>query len=251
VKSILLARALLVSSLVVTTSIAANGDTPTETVIVTAGTLTGVWKIAKPHQVTKDGFFGAIKWGPLGDYYCRIERQQDGLISACLAGGQAGTVTVDGAHIHFAQGTMMARLVLDGTLRSPTHFQGFMEAKLAGISVTDTKFSTGDKLIVTPDAPDKGGKAGLLRSILTDGVASVPSDDVAIRKAVSGSGQIPKLGAIQAIAYLGQQTLLGRPNVSEDQVDYFAVYAVEFDSGERICGLHQRADGVLDAFLCV
>ena len=224
---------------------------PTETVVVDASTLTGVWKIAKPHFLRKDGFFDALKWGPLDDYFCRIEQQQDGLTSACLLGGQGITVTVDGAHIHFAQGTMMARLVLDGTLQSATHFEGFTTAKLAGISATDDKFSTGDKLKITPDAPDKGGKANLLRTILTDGLAQVPHDDAAIKKAAPGSGQIPKLGAIQVIAYLGQQTLLGPPRAKQDQVDFFSVYAVEFDSGERICGLHQRADGVLDAFLCL
>jgi hypothetical protein len=218
-----------------------------ETVIVDASTLTGIWKLARPHQVTKEGFFGALKWGPLADYFCRIEEQKAGLAFVCLPGGQ-GSVTVEGAHIHFAQGTMMARFILDGTLQSTVHFQGFTTVKLAGIAMTDDRFSAGDKLKVALGAPDKGGKAALLRTILTEGLAGVPHDDAAIKKTGPGGGQIPKLGAIQTIAYLGQQTLSGP---FPDQVDYFSVYAVEFDSGERIYGLHQRADGVLDAFLCL
>jgi hypothetical protein len=34
-------------------------------------------------------------------------------------------------------------------------------------------------------------------------------------------------------------------------VDAIEALALEFAGGERICGLHQRGDGTLDAFLCV
>jgi len=33
--------------------------------------------------------------------------------------------------------------------------------------------------------------------------------------------------------------------------DFFSVYFVRFTEGERLCGLHQRENGVLDAFRCV
>jgi hypothetical protein len=226
-------------------------DTPTETVIVDASTLTGVWKIAMPNQVTKNGFFGAIKFGALHDHFCRIGQQQEGLMVNCMQGAQGGSVAVEATHIHLAWGTMMARFVLDGPLQSSTYFQAASQAKLAGISLADPELSIGSKLSVAPDAPDKGGKAALLRTILADGLDHVPHDEAAIKKTAQGIRENPKLGAIQDIFYLGQQTLLGRPGADPDQVDYFSVYAVEFDSGERICGLHQRSDGVLDGFLCI
>jgi len=31
----------------------------------------------------------------------------------------------------------------------------------------------------------------------------------------------------------------------------FSAYQVEFANGQRLCGIHQRDDGVLDGFLCV
>jgi hypothetical protein len=226
-------------------------DTPTETVVVDASTLTGVWKIAKPSYVQKEGFFGALKWGPLQEQYCRIG-QQGGLTLNCLPGPKDGAVTIEGTHIHLAWGTMMARLALDGTLQSSNHFQATYEIKLAGVSFTDSEKSTGVKLSIAPTARDKNAEAALLRTILTDGMAGVPHDDAAIQKAAPTSGDMQKLGAIQDIAYLGQQApLAGPPGAKQDKVDYFSVYAVEFESGERICGLHQQADGVLDAFLCL
>lgn len=33
--------------------------------------------------------------------------------------------------------------------------------------------------------------------------------------------------------------------------DFFSVYLVRFADGELLCGLHQRDDGMLDAFGCV
>ena len=33
--------------------------------------------------------------------------------------------------------------------------------------------------------------------------------------------------------------------------DFFSVYLVRFADRELLCGLHQRDDGVLDAFGCV
>jgi hypothetical protein len=52
---------------------------------------------------------------------------------------------------------------------------------------------------------------------------------------------------MEAIAYLGQGPKFG----SATELDFYSIYAVEFVGGERICGLHQRGDGTLDAFLCM
>ena len=51
------------------------------------------------------------------------------------------------------------------------------------------------------------------------------------------------------MVWLGHQDKDGGPE-QQALKDYFSVYVVEFDHGERICGLHQRSDGVLDAFNC-
>jgi len=55
-------------------------------------------------------------------------------------------------------------------------------------------------------------------------------------------------GPILQITGMGQQPHY-RKGVKE--LDATSVYAVEFEGGERICGLHQRGDGTLDAFQCV
>jgi hypothetical protein len=54
-------------------------------------------------------------------------------------------------------------------------------------------------------------------------------------------------GRAQAFIYLGQQSfdLPGRENAG-----LMTVYAIEFDNGERICGLHQDADGMPDVIRC-
>ena len=55
-------------------------------------------------------------------------------------------------------------------------------------------------------------------------------------------------GPILQITWMGQQP---HYNKGVESLDATSVYAVEFEGGERICGLHQRGDGTLDAFLCV
>ena len=71
---------------------------------------------------------------------------------------------------------------------------------------------------------------------------------------------LPSVGPVQSISYLGQETkwdwppppgtrqdIMNLPN----RPDFFSVYLVRFAEGELLCGLHQRDDGVLDAFGCV
>ena len=95
-------------------------------------------------------------------------------------------------------------------------------------------------LRVTPEpgAPDEGGKAALLRRILAHGFAGVRRDET------RRWAEPPKLGAITAITYVGQEA-------GDAQPDLFSTYWVAFAQGERICKLRQRADGALDGFACV
>jgi hypothetical protein len=224
---------------------------PVETVVVKASTLAGIWKITRPDYVMKDSFFGALKWGPMRDTYCRLEQTGSDLTGHCLPGGGAWTMSMEASHIHLAFGTMLARVILDGALQSGTHFSGTYTLKISGIPFDDPTPSQGDKLTVSEAAPDNGGKAALLRTILTEGIAGVPHDDAAIKANSPKADEALRLGAVQAVAYLGQMAKPQPPDKEGSGLDFFSVYAVEFDSGERICGLHQRADGVLDAFLCL
>ena len=235
---------------------------PTETVTVNASALVGVWKIGWPQWGHIN--FGGTAWGPMADRFCRIEQVKGALEIRCFGPGgdtgnfAVGTVNLEGTKIHFAWGNMLLRLVMDGTMQSPTRIAGIMGVKLSGIERENPAPSNGAKFSLSEVAPDKPGKAFLLRTALeqlTKGALILPHDNAAIGKTRGAlpSG-IASLGTMQTIVYLGSSsrelpsTNPGIPNID---LDYFSVYAAEFDSGERICGLHQRPDGVLDAFLCV
>ena len=237
-------------------------DKPVESVTVYGSTLVGVWRAGLPLYAGKASIFSPLIWGPLRDTFCRITPRQNDLEASCLQlFGQNPTVTTDGTHVHFAMGTMMARLVMDGDLVSAEHIRGHFQAKLVGIALEDSAVS--EIIGVTPDpaTSDKGGKAALLRRILEEGLSDVPYDDAAIGMWWHGQiAAVPKLGAVRTIAYLGQETYWGTPPPPEgaknwharpDRPDFFSVYLVDFADGERLCGLHQRDDGVLDGFHCV
>jgi hypothetical protein len=100
------------------------------------------------------------------------------------------------------------------------------------------------KINLAEQPRDKDGKTDLLRAILSDGLAQVPHDP----RMKDNLPDRAKLGNMEAVFYLGRQERSGRPG--ENAADFFTVYAIEFDNGERICGLHQRDDGLLDAFQC-
>jgi hypothetical protein len=87
----------------------------------------------------------------------------------------------------------------------------------------------------------------------------MPQDSDAMKK--NGSiFLLPDLGAVQSLSYLGQETKWDwppPPGATQDIMNipsrpgFFSVYLVRFAQGKRICGLHQRDDGALDAFRCV
>ena len=84
----------------------------------------------------------------------------------------------------------------------------------------------------------------LLRDVVAQGVAGTPHGD----KVKDSPALRADLGSLQTAVYLGQQDRVGGPGKTDK--GFFTVYALEFDKGERICGLHRRDDGVLDAFQC-
>jgi hypothetical protein len=231
----------LASAFLLLSAMAASAQ-QTESITVNASALVGVWKITSPSYIVKRGIFSGIEFGPLSSRFCRIEQMKDELTSYCLNGGR-NTVSLNGRSIHFARGIMIARAVLDGTLDSSTSFTGRMAMKLAGITTEDSNLSSGGKLDLS--RPQTGPADALMRRALTDGLAQIPHDARLKDPPVLESG----LGEIQALIWLGQQDQGGGPN-QQTMKDYFSVYAVEFDHGERLCGLHQRGDGILDAFQC-
>jgi hypothetical protein len=212
-----------------------------ECVTVSANAVPGIWKITHPHALTKAGLFGDWKWERRRESFCRIDQSGSGMAFHCLYMGE-GTVTVSGNRIHLAWGSMMARLVVDGEFQSDTSFSGHSAAKLAGLTIEDPALSSGIRIVTAAGAADKGGKSNLLRTAVSDIMLAPHSPAVKASPALSAA-----LGRAQTFIYLGQQSfdLPGRENTG-----LLAVYAIEFDNGERICGLHQDDDGTLDAFLC-
>ena len=106
-------------------------------------------------------------------------------------------------------------------------------------------------------AGDTGEKASLLRTTLQRLAQGLPAPilDAASQKNLAAlTRDLHALGAVQVVAYLGSSSrevpsvTRGVPKVESN---FLNVYAVEFESGERICGLHSREDGVIDAFRCV
>ena len=215
----------------------------TESITVSADAMLGVWKISHPNYVGKKGLFGDWTFGPVVDHLCRMERKGDDLTMACLQGGEP-SVTFNGDSIHLAQGIMLARFVIDGVMQPGPSFTGHAMVKLAGIGIEDKAISSGARLDLSVPPPDAGGMAGLLHDLVVQGVAGTPHDD----KVQDSAALRADLGNLQTTLYLGQQDRVGGPGKTDK--GFFTVYALEFDKGERICGLHRRVDGVLDAFQC-
>ncbi|HET7084639.1 MAG TPA: hypothetical protein VFI23_07710 [Rhizomicrobium sp.] len=233
----------LTSAFLLLSAMAASAQ-ETESVTVNASALVGIWKLNHPHYAGKADLFAPLKFGPLNENFCRIEQAKEDLTINCLAAGD-GRVVLEAGNIRVIWGGTLARLVIGGALQSDHSFAGHAAVRVMGITTEDDKNSSGMKMDLS-DSPDKGGKAGLLRGILTDGLGQIPHETaVTESKAIT-----PVLGGLQAIAYVGQQDRFAPPG-KQGSPGFFSVYAVEFEKGERLCGLHQREDGVLDAFRCV
>ena len=253
-------KRLAAALLLLFTALALAEDAPVESVTAYGSSLAGVWRLSNPDYVAMTGFFSPLKWGPLREIFCRIAPGKENLEMHCPTGWESTAVTAEGSHVHFAWGTMLLRLAIDGELESPSHFRGHFQIKLSGITYENPAFSEAVKMAPDQSAPDKAGKAALLRRILDGGLTGVPHDEAAMKKNGPVSGA-PELGAVTAITYLGQNTRWsgpapapdGKPGPDHipDQPDFFSVYLVTAAQGERLCSLHQRDDGVLDAFRCV
>ena len=238
-------------------------DAATETVTVNANSLVGVWH----GTLAQSGFrslFGALTgvnpmaFGQMAEAFCRIAPAKDELEMSCLQFGISGRVTLADGHVRIGG----SRMAFEGEQPDAMHLRGhFRSTSWLGTSRENPALAEAVRIVPQPDAPDKAGKAPLLRRILDQGLASVPQDADAMKKNDSVI-TLPKLGPVQSLSYLGQETKwdLPPPGPEMDMLDimhlpnrpdFFSVYLVRFADGERLCGLHQREDGVLDAFRCV
>lgn len=216
-----------------------------EQVTVYGGSLSGFWHVTGPTWLQVN-LLGKVTWGPLIERICRIGHDHEGYDTHCYyQKGKGGTLEVDSSHFHLAWGSMVARMVYDGEVISATAFTGHFGAKLMGITVTDPDVSEGHKIALNPTAPDTAGKAGLLRAVLNG--ETVPHDPKLDDNMAAARADRP--GALQQVIYLGLQNKGGGPTLATVP-DYFAVYAVEYADGERVCWLHQDDDGKLAAFQC-
>lgn len=215
-----------------------------ETVTVNEATLTGLWKIAVPNGFSIN-LAQHVSFLPMKNIFCRITQSGSAFDIHCINRGysRSGSGTISGNKVHIAWGSMMARMVIDG-MRSGSDIDGHFAFKLSGISHEDSEPSHSERLAPPIAGADRGGKEALLKAVLEG--RPVPRDNAAILKN-GGTTNPETLGAVQVVAYLGQSPRLG----GGADPEFFTVYAVEFDNGERLCGLHQRDDGTLDAFHCV
>ena len=225
-------------------------DAPVESVDAYGTSLVGVWRVGSPNSVSTSGFFSPLQWGPERRHFCRIAPRDTDLEMTCSGGPERWTVATDGNHVHFAWGTMLLRFVLDGELQDRGHFRGRYQIKISGITSESPASYEAARVMPDPDDPGPIGRAQTLRRILEQGLADVPHDGANWK---DGLREPPKLGAVSAIAYLGAEDRErpARERGGKSIVYAVNVYQVRFAQGERLCGLHQRDDGIVDDFRCV
>lgn len=155
---------------------------------------------------------------------------------------------------------MMARLIIEAEYKERDSFSGLYGARILAFSVDAAKPATAHRRIVQETAPDTAGLGGLVTARLAQvaqGYVAAPSDAIA-RAFLGAQPNTPKeiqaLGKVEAVLYLGEGSRRRWPAKRGDPEPppfTYSVYQVEFENGQRLCGAHDRGDGVLDGFLCV
>jgi hypothetical protein len=221
----------------------------------------GVWHGTLGQSAFR-GPFGSLtgmtpaKLGQMALIYCRIAPEEDELEMHCPQFGHMGRVTIADGHIRIGGN----RMAFEGEQPDVDRLRGrFRSRSWLGLSQDNPIVAEAVRVVPQADAPDRTGKAALLRRILEQGLTAVPQDAEAMKK--NGSSlTLPKFGPVQGLSYLGQETKWDwppPPGTKQDimdipnRPDFFSVYWVRFADGELLCSLHQRDDGVLEAFRCV
>jgi hypothetical protein len=228
-----------------------------ESVLVEGGALDGVWNIDIPTEVSLSPGHPA-QFGAMAKRFCRFEGKKDNIGIRCFSPlhyAQRGTTDVAGNKLHLSWGNALIRFAIDAVPDSPFHFGGTFTFKFMGLSYVDPEPATGEKFNPANAVADSDGRTKLMTRALQEisaGGLRAPHDAAAIKKNLGeidalSAESLGALGAIQTVKYLGP-SLRSRAQKPEY---FFSVYQVEFAHGERLCGLHQRDDGVLDALMCV
>ena len=237
-------------------------------------TLSGLWKISFPAGAS--GYMpGRGRLYMTGmESFCRLQQTGKNVSAICLPGWgpDSGDGELDGKDLHLAWGVALARAVIDAKIESASvrAFNGGFALKVFGIRHDAPAPASARKLVLDPAAVDMAGKANLLTRTLGElaaGAIGTPHDaDVALNfghqmgaNQANTADEIRKLGKVEAVLYLGEGSAAHSRAVDVDTTRAalalpgfaFSAYQVEFTNGERLCGIHQREDGVLDGFLCV
>jgi|SRR6185312_1025870 len=237
-------------------------------------TLTGLWKISFPAGAT--GYMPGIGrvYTTGMESFCRLQQTGQKVSTICLPGWgpDSGDGELDGKDLHLAWGVALARAVIDAKVGSASvrAFDGDFALKIIGIRHDAPSPASARKLVLDPAASDAAGRAKLLTQILGELAAGAIVMPHVANVAFNFGSQMGdnqantleetrNLGKVEAVLYLGEGSA---PHGRFSDVDTthrpvaipgfsFSAYQVEFTNGERLCGIHQREDGVLDGFLCV
>lgn len=212
-------------------------DAPVETVFAGPASLDGLWKIQAPQG---DKFLN-----------CRIEKAASAPAIHCFERPVSSALTLRDNRVRVAfYPTFLQTDVIEGEMTSPDSFRGNGRVMVSGIAFLRRDGLAGLRLAALPEAPDAAGKAPMLRVLLAElasGHFNRPYDTSDGSK-VALPRDIQRLGAVAAITYLGMA------DSNRDHAilpDFFAVYLVNFQNGQRFCGLHVSEAGLLDGFRCV
>lgn len=257
-------RGLLACALFAFLSVPGSAEEPApvaETVLVKGADLSGIWKIETPDggKVSIGIGHSRADFGPMEAEFCRLAQKGGDLTVRCLGPHhitQSGNGELDDGQLHLAWGWMTLRLVIDAPLISAMRFDGRFAVKFMGMRYEAPVPATGIKLLLSFDAPDPDGLKPVLIQTVEEwmqGGLKLPHDDAAIKSHLYDREPTPPqkmrtFGKMLGAVYLGK---VDSRDADGKRAPFFSVYDVEFENGERLCGLHRRGDGVLDAFICV
>ena len=125
-------------------------------------------------------------------------------------------------------------MTVDGTLRSPTEFDGIFSLKVSGVVYSDSDTAGGTKVDLSNAKPDNSASAVLLLKTISEieaGALTEPHDAAAMKHRASredtsppGADDFKDLGAPQTAFYLGHTDMW---DANKRYADFFTAYAVE------------------------
>lgn len=256
---------LLLPILIAMTGLARMEAAPhSESVVVEhPNVLAGVWRFPPHERMWAWSSFDTI-WSDLGpEMYCRIGIAEPDFAFDCFGPQMAiGKATLDGDEVRLSRKALSSATgytgrnywIFRGRLQSNTAIAGHVGAKVGSVARDNPRPITITKQVLSEATPDRGGLAEFLRVVLDQmeraAVLLTPSDDMVPMTPQS----LHALGPIVSIIYVGEY----HPVVDVDWTkgmlyrrEASSIYAVEFENGERLCGLGRSAEGALTDFRCL